>query len=116
MGASELKYLRHYLDELTALLQAQGDEAPTMQELRDAYALSVCDFARWLAGCGWHGLRQSMLRRCKVALDAIDADKRWMTEDEYTEAVLVAFPIGGEAPKLSGGNDVAHAGYGNLGG
>merc|ERR1711924_147355 len=100
------KYLQHYLRELTCYLEAQGDVAPSMKELEDAYALSSCDLARWMAGWhGWASFRKIMLQRCTHTLDSIDRGQRWMSSEEYHEAVFSSFPF--DVPELDTGENIS---------
>lgn len=91
--ADQAAYLEYYLSQLVPRLEAQGDQPPTFGELQAAYALSVCDLARWMAGWGWHGHRPMMLRRTAATLQAIDGGRPLGSEEEYMQAIFTAFPL-----------------------
>lgn len=95
-AAQQVAYLRHYLAELGPLLEAQGEVAPTLEELQVIYGLSVCDLARWMVGWNrqyWGSFRRMLVPRCAPVLDAIDGGQALPTEAAYLEAVLRTFPL-----------------------
>lgn len=91
--AEQQAYLQRYLELLRPLLQAQGDEAPALAELQAAYALSLCDLARFMSGWGWRGQEPVMRERCAGALSALDGGCPLSSEEDYMEAVFRVFQV-----------------------
>lgn len=94
--AAQVAYLEHYLAELRPLLEAQGDTPPSLEELRLAYGLGVCDLSRWMVGWNrqyWASFRRTMQPRCEPTLRAVDGGRLLASEEAYREAIFSAFPI-----------------------
>merc|ERR1712183_453881 len=70
----EESYLRAYHTRLVAILEKQGDVPPRFEQLFESYQLSMCDLARWMAGCvyGWWGHAHVLRRHAEVVLQALD--------------------------------------------
>eukprot|EP00747_Dinoflagellata_sp_TGD_P222727 gnl/TRDRNA2_/TRDRNA2_94417_c1_seq1.p1 gnl/TRDRNA2_/TRDRNA2_94417_c1~~gnl/TRDRNA2_/TRDRNA2_94417_c1_seq1.p1 ORF type:complete len:134 (-),score=25.80 gnl/TRDRNA2_/TRDRNA2_94417_c1_seq1:44-445(-) len=88
-------YVEHYLAQLKPLLIAQGDAAPSLDELWTSYTLSVCDLARWMVGWNrqyWNSFRRMMQPRCEPTLRAIDGGVLLESEEAYKDAIFAAFP------------------------
>lgn len=92
--ATEEQYLRHYFAKLCALLQAQGDEQPSFESLRDSYALACADLARWMAGWGWWGNKALLKRHVDAVLDRLDGGAALASAEEYRRRVFQHFPPG----------------------
>lgn len=92
----EVAHLEFYLTELRRLLRERGLEAPSLDELRVAYGLAVCDLSRWMVGWNrsyWLGFKGLMAPRCEPTLRAIDGGQILASEDAYQEAIFKAFPV-----------------------
>ena len=90
--ASEEAFLQHYHGEVSQLLAAQGDEAPSSEALRSSYALAMCDLARWMAGWGWWGNHGALKRHVREVLGRLDGGAALESEAAYQAAVFAAFP------------------------
>jgi len=87
---SEPELVRFYHHELSQLLEAQGDTAPSLKALMVSLELSICDLGRWMSGWGWWG--HSIDGRVKVLLEKLDRG-RALSSEAYIEAVFREFPV-----------------------
>mmetsp|Transcript_88983 Transcript_88983/g.287748 ORF Transcript_88983/g.287748 Transcript_88983/m.287748 type:complete len:181 (-) Transcript_88983:104-646(-) len=89
----EARLLKLYHDELTRLLDAQGDKAPSFEALASSFELALCDWRRFSeVGLGGWG-DGSANRRVQKVLDRLDRGKALASEDAYVEAMRREFPV-----------------------
>lgn len=88
-------YLLHYLDALTPLLVAQGEEPPPLERLKQSYEIALCDLARWMCGCkyGWWGHARMLRRRVEGILDLLDGGSALESAEAYQEAIFSNFAV-----------------------
>ena len=104
-GAEEAAHVSHYHRELSALLRAQGDTAPTMAELETALALSYCDLGRWMSGWGWWG--HDLEGKICAVLDRLDGGAALPSEQHYAQAMKREFPVDSSLGLGARGSDAA---------
>ena len=91
-AADEAPLLRLYHERLCAALREQGDAPPSLEALRTALELALCDWRRFsevgLGGWGDGGAN----RRVKALLDRLDGGTALPSEQAYIEAMGREFP------------------------
>jgi hypothetical protein len=89
--AAEAALLKHYHNELSTRLAAQGDASPSLDALATSTSLAYCDLGRWMSGWGWwgHDLRGKIL----PVLDRLDGGKALPSDEAYVVAMRREFPV-----------------------
>ena len=91
--AAEERLLKHYHQELSSRLTAQGDTPPTFATLQTSVELALCDWRRFsevgLGGWGDGGAN----RRVQALLTKLDGGKMLASEQDYIEAMEREFPV-----------------------
>jgi len=90
--ASEERYLRHYLDELCALLEKQGDEPPTFEQLHASYMLACFDYRRWAEGGFMWGCRSLLDTNAKYVWNRLCEGGAPKSEAECHDRIFECFP------------------------
>ena len=92
-SAEEDALLRHYHASLSALLTAQGDTPPSLEELRTSHELALVDWRRFseIGLGGWGDGRAN--RRVQALLDRLDGGKALGSEQAYIDAMRREFPV-----------------------
>ena len=89
----QLPLLATYHAQLCALLTAQGDAPPSMEALKTALELALCDWRRFsevgLGGWGDGGAN----RRVQALLDRLDGGESLGSETKYIAAMQREFPV-----------------------
>ncbi|CAK0879814.1 unnamed protein product [Prorocentrum cordatum] len=92
-AAEQDAYLQQYLELLLPLLPPGPEGAPTLTQIRTAYSLCICDFARWMCARGWSKEERAVFEEpCVAVLGAIDGGVALSSEGDYVAAVFAAFP------------------------
>ena len=92
-SAQEQPLLRLYHAELSRLLAAQGDAAPSLDAVHTAHELALCDWRRFSEiGLGGWG-DGSANRKVQGLLDRLDGGKSLGSEQAYVDAMQKAFPV-----------------------
>ena len=92
-ASEEEPLLRAYHERLCALLAEQGDAPPSLEAVRTAHELALCDWRRFsevgLGGWGDDGAN----RRVKALLDRLDGGAALPSEQAYIDAMQREFPV-----------------------
>lgn len=91
-ASTEERYLRHYFQELSALLAAQGDRPPTFEIFHASYVLACVDLARWMAGWSYWGNKQLLKGHVQAVLDLLDQGDALESESAYQERIFAIYP------------------------
>ena len=92
-AGDEAPLLAAYHRELSALLTTQGDAPPTLEALRTAHELALCDWRRFSEiGLGGWG-DGSATRRVIALLDKLDGGAPLKDEQAYIEAMKREYPV-----------------------
>lgn len=85
--------LQLYYTELTTMLEAQGDTAPSFRVLKTSLELALCDWRRFSEiGLGGWG-DGSANSRVQALLDKLDGGKPLKSEQAYIDAMQKEFPL-----------------------
>ena len=91
-ASEETPLLRSYHEKLSTLLTAQGDAPPSLDALKTAHELALCDWRRFSEiGLGGWG-DGSANRRVEALLDRLDSGKALASEQDYVLAMQREFP------------------------
>jgi len=89
----EERLLQHYHQELSRLLEAQGDTPPTFAALSTSLELALCDWRRFTEiGLGGWG-DSSANSRVEAVLVKLDQGRSLGSEEAYCEAMKREFPV-----------------------
>lgn len=92
-SSQEEPLLKHYHAQLSALLTAQGDAPPTLEDVRTAHELALADWRRFSEiGLGGWGDGNAN-RRVTALLDKLDGGKALGSEQAYIDAMQKAYPV-----------------------
>jgi len=90
----EAPLLQTYLRELSGLLEARGERPPSLEELQTSLEIALCDWRRFsLIGLGGWGNSSVDRSRVREVLDKLDGGRPLASEEGYSEAIRVHFPL-----------------------
>mmetsp|Transcript_18756 Transcript_18756/g.25758 ORF Transcript_18756/g.25758 Transcript_18756/m.25758 type:complete len:101 (+) Transcript_18756:1-303(+) len=92
-GAGEEELLRSYHRQLTARLPGPAAESFPFEALLAQFELCLADYTRFMAGWGMWGNSDWAERRTEQILDKIDGGTLLSSQDDYFDAVYLAYPL-----------------------